>query len=158
MANDSVVALETIFRISSEGATGEVHLSANAWRVLTQVNGARSIREIAANLNADPGQTLRSAEELFRLGLVVVDSQTAVPAKATVNGVFFQNIEKEFVKVVGPIGPILIEEEVANLGEARENFPRAKVAELVERVSAQIEDDAHRLNFQRIILQAIRKL
>jgi len=158
MANDTVVALETIFRISSEGATGEVHLSARAWRVLTQIDGSRSVREIAANLNADPEQTLRATEELFRLGLVVVDNQAAVPAKATVNGVFFQNIEKEFVKVVGPIGPILIEEEIANLGEARENFPRAKVAELVERVSAQIEDDTHRLNFQRIILQAIRKL
>ncbi len=158
MANDVGITPQTIFRISAEGATGAVHLSAEAWRVLTQVNGSRSIGEIATNLNADAAQIVRTAVDLFRLGLLAADKQSTVPVRTTVNGVFFENIEKEFVRVIGPIGPILIEEEIANLGEGRENFPRDKVAMLVERVSAQIADEKKRVNFQRIMLEAIRKL
>jgi len=158
MANDVSISPQTIFRISTDGATGEVHLSAESWRVLTQVDGSRSIGEIATSLNIDAAQTARTAEDLFRLGLLALAKQSTVPVRTTVNGVFFENIAKEFVRVIGPIGPILIEEEIANLGEGRENFPRDKVAMLVERVSAQINDEKKKVNFQRIMLEAIRKL
>ncbi len=158
MPNDLSITPQTIFRISSDGATSEVHLSPEAWRVLTQVNGTRSVGEIAANLNVDPAIAFKMAEELVRLGLLAVDTQSTTPARTTVGGIFFENIEKELVRVVGPIGPILIEEEIANLGESRNSFPRDKVSSLVERVSVQIPDEKKRVNFQRIILEAIRNL
>lgn len=158
MPNDQSITSQTIFRISSDGAVGEIHLSAEAWRVLTQVDGSRSVGEIAANLSVDPAFVTKTTGELERLGLLAVDSKSTEPVRTTVNGVFFENIEKEFVRVVGPIGPILIEEEIANLGESRDSFPRDKVSSFVERVSAQIPDEKKRLNFQRITLEAIRKL
>lgn len=158
MANEFSIAPQTVFRISSEGASGEVHLSPEAWRVLTQVNGSRSLAEIATNLNADAAKIAQTADELVRLGLLAAAQDSTTPIRTTVNGVFFENISKEFVRVVGPIGPILIDEEIANLGESREDFPRDKVSSLVERVSAQIPDEKKRLNFQRIILEAIRSL
>lgn len=158
MANESGIAPQTVFQISSEGATGEVHLSPDAWRVLTQVDGSRSVEEIAANLNTNAAKIVQTAEELLRLGLLAAANHSATPARTTVNGMFFENIEKEFVRVVGPIGPILIEEVIENLGESRETFPRDKVSALVERVSSQIPDEKKRLNFQRIILKAIRSL
>src|SRR3989304_9116240 len=100
MANDNVIEFETVFRVSSSGAAGEIRLSADAWRVFTQINGSRTVRDIAANLKAEPEITLRAAEELLRLGLVAVGNQPTAPARATVNGAFFQNVEKEFVKVM----------------------------------------------------------
>lgn len=158
MATDLSITSQTVLRISSEGAAGEVHLSPEAWRVLTQVNGSRSTDEIATNLGIDPASVAKTAEELVRLGLLAIDAKPTTPIRTTVDGVFFENIEKEFVRVVGPIGPILIEEEIANLDESREKFPRDKVSSLVERVSAQIPDEKKRVNFQRIILQAIQGL
>ena len=157
MANPTITP-QTIFRLGGEGAVGEVRLSAEAWRVLTQVNSARSVADIAANLNVDPVLVTKTAEELCRLGLLGVENLNAAALQTNMDAAFFQNIEREITRIMGPIGPILIEEEVANLGETRDNFPRALVAALVERVSAQIADEKKRVGFQRIMLEAIQKL
>jgi hypothetical protein len=44
------------------------------------------------------------------------------------------------------------------LGEKSDNFPRDRLAELIEHVSASIKDNNRRLNFQRVMLEAMRKL
>ncbi len=158
MATNVLVTPQTVLQLSSSGVQGDIRLSADAWRILTQVDGSHTVGEIAANLNADPMQIVQTARELVRLGLLAVTNQSVASVRSTVNGVFFGSLEKELVNVIGPLGFLLIEEEIAKLGESRDNFPRAQVAELVERVSVQIEDENERVDFQRIMLQAIRKL
>jgi hypothetical protein len=153
-----VVTPKTIFRLSTQSVPGEIQLSPEAWRVVAQINGARTLTEIADNLNTDSLAIARTAEGLYRLGLFEAGDQSEPPARATVNGVFFNNIEAEFVKMIGPFGQVLIEDELTKLGESRQNFPRDKVAALVEGVSNHITDEQRRLNFQRIMLEAIRKL
>ena len=53
---------------------------------------------------------------------------------------------------------MIIDDEIAALGETRESFPRHKVAELVERVSADIGDENKRLRFQQIMLDMLKRL
>lgn len=158
MANEIQVTQDSIFRISAEGAPSEVRLSSDAWRVLSQVNAVRSLAEIASNLNADIKAITHTAEELVRLGLLAVDTSADAPLNPTVNRTFFERIEKEFVSVMGPMGPLLIEEQVSSLGESRDQFPREKVAALVEQVGAQIGDEKKRLNFLRLMLTEMQRV
>ena len=158
MPSDMSVTPETILRLTFTSTPGEIQLLPDAWRVVVQINGARTISEIAASLNADTSVVAKTADDLYRLGLLGVGDASDTPARATVNGVFFDSIEAEFIKKIGPFGSILIEDEVVNLGESRQNFPRDKVAELVERVSAHITDEPRRIDFQRIMLEAISKI
>ncbi len=67
-------------------------------------------------------------------------------------------MEHELTKVMGPVAPLIIDDEVAALGAAKDSFPRDRVAELVEKVSSEITDEAKRASFQKIMLEAIETL
>jgi predicted regulator of Ras-like GTPase activity (Roadblock/LC7/MglB family) len=82
----------------------------------------------------------------------------AIPPELTVDGTFFAQIEHELTKVMGPVAPLIIDDEVAALGVAKDAFPRDRVAELVEKVSSEITDEAKRASFQQIMLEAIETL
>lgn len=78
-----------------------------------------------------------------------------VPSELTVNGDFFTQMEHELTKVMGPVATLIIDDEVAALGAAKDTFPRDRLAELVEKVSSEITDEDKRANFQQTVLEAI---
>ena len=82
----------------------------------------------------------------------------AIPPELTVDGTFFAQIEHELTKVMGPVATLIIDDEVATLGVAKDAFPRDRVAELVEKVSSEITDEDKRASFQQIMLEAIGTL
>ncbi len=80
------------------------------------------------------------------------------PPKATVDGGFFARLNAEFSEVMGPLGSVIIDNEIAALGGTRESFPHDKLAELIERVSARIESEDKRSRFQQIMLDVLGTL
>ena len=81
-----------------------------------------------------------------------------VPPEFTVDGTFFAQMEHELTKVMGPVATLLIDDEVAALGAAKDSFPRKRVVELVEKVSSEITDEGKRASFQQTMLEAIGTL
>ena len=69
---------------------------------------------------------------------------------------FFDQLTALFTEVMGPIGPVIIDDEVKLLGEAKNAFPRDKAAELVERISLEITDSAKRAQFQKEMVSVLR--
>jgi hypothetical protein len=147
-----------VFRLSPSGSPGAVSLQPDEWQVLAQVNGARDVAEIAVELGHDEFTVARALYSLATAGLLEVTEKPAAPPKPTVNGGFFARLNGECVEVMGPMGPLIVGEEIKALGETRESFPREKVATLVERVSAKIKDEEMRLQFQQIMLEVLRNL
>ncbi len=43
-------------------------------------------------------------------------------------------IQEELKKVIGPIGKFIVEKQISKMGEDKDNFPDAKLPDLVERV------------------------
>ena len=76
----------------------------------------------------------------------------------TADGTFFAQMEHELTKVMGPVATLVIDDEVAALGVAKDSFPRDKMAELVEKVSTEITDEGKRAGFQQTMLEAIGTL
>ncbi|MBI5305796.1 MAG: MarR family transcriptional regulator [Chloroflexi bacterium] len=149
---------DVVFKLSSRELNSEVNLKPEAWRMLAQVNGARTVTEIAQNLGIDAALAARSVEQLRQAGLLEPATGNLAAPQLTVDAQFFDWVAREFARVIGPMASIIIEDEIAALGETREQFPRDRIAELVEDISAEVRDDAKRLRFQQIMLDAIRKL
>jgi predicted regulator of Ras-like GTPase activity (Roadblock/LC7/MglB family) len=78
-----------------------------------------------------------------------------VPSELTVDGNFFAQMEHELTKVMGPVATLIIDDEVATLGAAKDAFPHDRVVELVEKVSSEITDEGKRANFQQTMLEVI---
>jgi predicted regulator of Ras-like GTPase activity (Roadblock/LC7/MglB family) len=77
------------------------------------------------------------------------------PPSPSIDGGFFAQLSDEFAEVMGPLGPVIIDNEIAALGETRESFPRDRLPELVERLSPRIEDQDKRARFKEIMLDVL---
>ncbi|MCX7838773.1 MAG: hypothetical protein N2559_04880 [Anaerolineae bacterium] len=147
-----------VFRLSTSELTGEINLKPEAWRILSQVDGARTLSEIAQRIGMDMATAQRVAESLLQARILEVAAGTLAPVRATVDATFFNQLSIELARAVGPLAPVILEDAVAALGEKQESFPRERLADLIERVSEEIRDPARRLRFQQVMLEAIRKL
>jgi hypothetical protein len=153
-----IPSTDVVFKLSPAGASGVVNLEAEEWQVLARVDAARTVAQIAQDLGEDEFRVAKVLHRLVSAGLLEVGEKPEALLKPTVNGGFFHRLNSEFTEVMGPLGPVIIDDEIAALGEMRKSFPRDKVALLVERVSAEIQDAEKRSRFQGIMLQAIRNL
>ena len=121
------------------------------------MNGVRSIAEIGQNLGMDAAATFSIADSLLQAHILEVAPGSVPAPSPSVGNAFFDEISRELARAMGPLASIIIEDEIAALDEKRESFPRDRLADLVEHVSAAIKDNNRRLNFQRAMLEAIRK-
>lgn len=153
-----IPSTDVVLRLSPSGSAGAVSLQPDDWQVLAQVDGAQTVAEIAEVLGRDEFSVAKVLYGLAKGALLEVGQKPKEPPKATINGTFFAKLEGEFIEVMGPLGPMLIDEEISALGETRDSFPRDKVAELVERVSQDITDEKKRSDFQQIMLDMLKSL
>ena len=84
--------------------------------------------------------------------------QAKVPADLFVNGTFFAQMEHELTRIMGPVASLIIDDEVAALRADKDAFPRHRVAEMVEKVSAEIADEDKRASFQQTMLEVLETL
>jgi hypothetical protein len=154
--NDPNQFSQIILKLSSADLKSDINLKPEDWRVLTMVNGVRSLGEIAQSLGMDPTQVMNIANSALQAHILELAPGSLPLPGATVEAAFFDEIANELAHAMGPLAAVIIEDEIAALGENRETFPRDRLADLVERVSAAIKDNERRLKFQRVMLEAIR--
>lgn len=153
-----IPGVEAVFRLSASGSDGVVSLEPEEWQVLAKVDGERDVSEIAVALSWDELLVSKVLVKLVTDGLLEIAAGRQTGPTPLVNGGFFARLEEQFVGMVGPLGPTIIDDEIARMGETREEFPRARAAELVERISVDIEDERKRALFQQTILGLLRGL
>ena len=153
-----IPSADTVLGLSATGSSGAISLDPEEWQALTQVDGVRDVSEIADAIGLDEFSASKVLARLVSAGLLVHQERRDMAPRVFVNGGFFERLDEEFVEVVGPLGPVIIDDEIAAMGETREGFPRDKVAELVERISADIEGETKKEQFQQIMLDLFRHL
>lgn len=151
-----VTSTDMVFNISPSGSTDTVSLKPIEWQVLAQVNGQRSIIEIAEILDLQEFDIAKIIYSLTTAGLLHEITDAQVLFREVVDDSFFDQLTSIFTEVMGPIGPVIIDDEVRLLGEDKNAFPRDKAAELVERVSLEISDSAKRAQFQKEMVLVLR--
>ena len=151
-----ISSTEAVFNISPSGSTSTVSLKPLEWQVLAQVNGQRSVIEIGEILGLHEFEVAKIVYSLTTAGLMqeVTDARTIF--RDIVDEEFFEKVSVSYTEVMGPIGPVIIEEEIQLLGEDRKAFPQDKATELVERVSLEIVDSKKRAQFQKDMVSILR--
>jgi hypothetical protein len=147
---------DAVFNISASGSTNTVSLKPIEWKVLAQINGERSVIEIAELLELHEFDVAKIIYGLTTAGLLHEETGIKNTFREIVDESFFEQLMVNFTEVMGPIGPVIIEEEIKLLGEDREAFPQNKAAELVERISLEISDNTKRAQFQKQMVAVLR--
>jgi hypothetical protein len=153
---DVLSSTDAIFNLSPSGSTSTVSLKPIEWQVLAQVNGERSVVEIGEILELHEFEVARIIYSLTTAGLLHEVTDARPSYREIVDESFFVQLNEIFTDVMGPLGPVIIEDEIRLLGEDRAAFPQDKAAELVERISLEISDAAKRAQFQKKMVSVLR--
>lgn len=70
---------------------------------------------------------------------------------------FFDELARELARMMGPAASFFIEDELNELKETREAFPKTRAAELIERLSLAIRDETKRAQFIQTISETIQR-
>jgi hypothetical protein len=149
----------TIFRLSSR-PNREFSLRSEDWAVLREVDGEKTVTEVAEATQFSELQASRIIVRLFDLGLVESAGE-AIPVEAIVETVdenLLYRVEKELTIAIGPMAPIVIDDCAEMLGHNRTELPRDVVPALLERLAEEIPDTHRRVRFQESMLEIMKQL
>jgi hypothetical protein len=119
-------------------------------------------RATAGDFGAHNSQASQQAAETVRTFINQRSNQVAAPVSPpkdrTVASQFFDFMARAATEGIGPMAKLIIDDQIADLGESRDSFPQNKLAELIERVSREIFNGTMRARFLDKMAQAVSAL
>jgi hypothetical protein len=155
---EAIPSLDVVFRLAGRRGSDEINLKPAEWNILTQVDAMRSVGEISNALNLDEFGVGKILYGLYSAGLLEVVERPKPPPEKALGRDFFKKVDEELARALGPIASVIVDDQILELGEERDSFPKGKAAELVEAVSFEIADEGKRIRFQRSMLEILRDL
>jgi hypothetical protein len=138
-----------IFRLSTQTSSEDLNIKADQWKVLALTNGARTVAEIGETLKWDDFRTSRIIYQMVQSGLLEKGEEVRPSGKKLVGEEFFATIETELKRAMGPVAPLIIDDQLIEFGLAKEYFPRDKAGFFIEALCEEIPQEAKRKEFLR---------
>ncbi len=145
---------DMVFKLSPKRSPSEVKLRSMEWAIVTQLNGEKSVAQIAEILALNSEEVEVMFSRLMAAGLLEL---VRMPEKeAFISPDLFEEIEYQFTFFVGPVASILIEDLLADLKRTRSKIEKKQVPLLIELLSLEISDEEKRHQFQKTMLKKIK--
>jgi hypothetical protein len=148
---------KAVFRIANlpEDHTGPVTVPNVGWRVLSKLDGVRTVQEIAEMLRIPFAYIAKVIFSLCQAGL-------AEPAGANVKSVadvvppaLLNRVASILTEVIGPMAPLVLRDQIEAMGESPSSLPEAKLDELVSLIGREIPDGKLKNKFEESMFQEI---
>lgn len=155
---DVIPSSDTIFGRAEE-PPADFRLADLEAAILREINGQRTVLDIAEQVHADELEVSRAMRKLFLLGLIEnVSKGDRHGLEIAVDLAVFDIMQAELTKSIGPIAPIILQEQIERMGETQINFPKQRLAELAELISREIPSEPRQIRFQQVMVQLLKKV
>jgi hypothetical protein len=144
-----------VFRKVLRGDLGEVSLDGQTLTILMQLDGHKSLGQIAQATGMTMIQARACISKLLKLKLIV-PAQSSVPEAPLQD--FLAFLKRQLALAVGPIAEVLIDDAAEEMGVTIPTLPLARVPEMVEIIAGYIPREEKKLAFQSAMLGKIRQL
>jgi hypothetical protein len=148
---------KAVFRIADPGEeqTGPITVPHVGWRVLSKVDGTRTVQEIAETLRIPFAYTAKVVFNLHKSGLVELVAPSSRPAVDVVPPALFDRLTSILTEMIGPMASLVLRDQIDSFGESQDSFPESKLDELIGLVSREISDGKLRSKFEGSMQQEI---
>jgi hypothetical protein len=146
-----------VFALSTDKSPSEVTLRSSEWAVITQIDGHKSVMDIASTLALSKEEAIQLFTGLYEKELIEIRSDAPLGADLVPLSVF-ENMEMELTRVIGPVAPFIVDEALIEMGLTKDKFVQDRLPELVELVSEEITDAHKKVQFQQIMLNYLKEL
>jgi hypothetical protein len=148
---------KAVFRIADPGEeqTGPITVPHVGWRVLSKIDGTRTVQEIAEILRIPFAYTAKVVFNLHKSGLVELVTPSSKATADVVPPALFDRLTSILTEVMGPMAPLVLRDQIENFGESQDRFPESKLDELIGLVSKEISDGKLRNKFEESMQQEV---
>ncbi len=137
-----------VFRPVFRGGFGQVYLDGQTLNVLMMLDGKKTIEQVGQQAGIILSDLRQVILKLIKMRLV----ESVERAVTLVNDEFVNFLVYKMSLAIGPLGEIVVEEAMEELGFNRSNFPASKIAELIKHLTKEIKREDKRSEFKHIMM------
>jgi len=142
-----------IFRISLHTSPEDKNIKGDQWSVLALANGIRTVLEIAKTLKCDELSVSKVIFQLVQTGLLEKAEERGSTSKKCIGKDFFKRVENELKKIMGPVAPFIIDDQLVEFGVTRDSLPQDQVLSFVDALGGEITSDQRRREFKKTVME-----
>ena len=148
---------KAVFRIAdlAEDRTGPVTVPNVGWRVLSKLDGARTVQEVAELLRIPFAYTAKVIYNLHNSGLVELTQSVEKPAADLVPAALLNRVTHILTEIIGPMAPLVLRDQIESLGESPDSFPETKLDDLIALIGREVGDGKVKNKFEESMFQEI---
>jgi hypothetical protein len=148
---------KAVFRIADlpEDHTGPVTIPNVGWRVLSKLDGTRTVQEVAELLRIPFAYTAKVIYNLHKSGLVELAAPVSRPVADLVPAALLNRVTGILTEVIGPMAPLVLKDQIHALGESPDSLPEAKLDDLITLIGREIGDGKLKNKFEESMFQEI---
>jgi hypothetical protein len=142
-----------IFKQAIRGDLGKLSLDGQMLSVLMSFDGKKTLGQVAQQAGINLGAIRPIVARLIKYKLIE-------PVQAAVNVVdqdFIAFLVSQLSVALGPLGGIVVEDGLEDLGFSKQNLPTHRTAELVNLLSQEIQREDKRIQFKQVMLKKIKE-
>jgi hypothetical protein len=148
---------KTVFRIAdlAEDNTGPITVPNVGWRILSKLDGNRTVQEVAELLRIPFAYTAKVIYNLHKSGLVEPAGPVVKPTTDLVSPALLNRVTGILTEVIGPMAPLVLKDQIEALGESPDSMPESKLDELISMIGHEIGDGNLKNKFEQSVFQEI---
>ena len=144
-----------IFVVTNEKNAEDNDLLHLEWAVVSQLDGRKTVRQIAENLALNPTEVEEIFKKLVSDDLLVLvnkpEENIIVPSE------FIKLVNHEMTHLLGPVASVIIEDIMDMMRLNKENIDRRNLPNLIDLLTNQIDDPVKQIEFQKNIYPQIKQ-
>ena len=145
---------EMIFALKKDRSPQEVKLLQLEWAVVTQLDGEKTVGQIAENLALNSKEIHEILERLSQEDLLELVENT--DEDQTIPNDFFTKLKHEMTFLLGPVASIVINDVLETMRKDKNNFEKKYLPSLIEMLTNQIDDPIKQIEFQKNIYKSFK--
>jgi methyl coenzyme M reductase beta subunit len=142
-----------IFKPVVRDDLGNFSLDGHMLSVLMALDGKKTLGQIAQQANLNMATIREAVGKLLDLKLIEI----VVIATQLLDHDFISYLISEMSIAIGPLGEVIVEDGLEDLGFNKATFPTHRVAELVNLLAQEIQRDEKRAEFKQRMVKKIRE-
>ena len=143
-----------VFVLNNERSPEEAKLLHLEWAVVSQIDGRKTVGEIAENLALSRTEVEEIFRKLSSQDLLVLINRSR--EDSLVSAEFFKILNHEMTLLLGPVAGIILEDVLEMMRMDRDNFAVQDLPILIELLTNQIDDPVKQVEFQKNIYDRVR--
>ena len=153
MAESSGGVAGLVFKQIVSGDLGKLSLDGQMLSVLMNLDGKKTLGQVSQKLGLNLSTIRPIVAKLIKLKLL---ERVEVTANA-VDKEFLSFLISQLSIAIGPLGGIIVDDGLEDLGFSKTNFPTHRTAELINLLSQEIQREEKRIQFKQVMLKKIKE-